>query len=596
MNNKIFLTVFIFFIISNNNLSAQNLLSDDNFEGYFCSTNCRDDNSFSGSWYAWKSQYANVAKYKIISDNNTNIFSLKKWRSCKFDDNDCPCCAQHSPDIRYDGNMFFDGINISDTHGVFARIGGYELIQQKFLDIWGHLESGSYYKIKFRVYVPSGYSDYNALKFMLAKNEVKYKSPGMVTKNSVPGIPNGDVCSYQCPSLWEYPNGYKQYKNNQIVVLKKYNFSQLEHDQWIEKSFIFEMPDQSTLNPLNWFVIDVHNENCSDNMCSGILYIDDIELTEHPYCNWEEEPCSPTDGPIHTSFPFQVTNYSNVMVTGLDNVRSATNIKIRTIQGQVIEELDDRYCINGINTIVWDGLNLAPALYIWQMTLENDCGEQNYWRGFTYYNDDLPIIDFDQTCNNSIQTPIPCCESEPDIYIEDETIEGPGELSFHAIHNIEVENTTVEANTEKLVMKAGNKITLKPGTHIKEGAHAHFYIEPCTTTNTHEALLPENPYTIPMAEVHDKKLDNETKNTDENVTIYPNPYSSELHVTISSDYGKQIIYEIFDLNGVLVLKKTFNCRFSHCSETISTAHLTPGIYILKLTGSTKTKSFKIVKQ
>ncbi|MGC9332148.1 MAG: T9SS type A sorting domain-containing protein [Bacteroidales bacterium] len=229
------------------------------------------------------------------------------------------------------------------------------------------------------------------------------------------------------------------------------------------------------------------------------------------------------------------------------------------------------------------------------MKLENDCGTQSYEKYFTYINNYyFPNYPFDGDCNNSIQTPIPCCESEPDIYIEDETIEGPGELSFHAIHNIEVENTTVEANTEKLVMKAGNKITLKPGTHIKEGAHAHFYIEPCTTTNTHEALLPETPYTISMVEVHDKKLENE--NTDKNVTIYPNPCSSELHVTISSDYGKQINIEIIDLNGVLVLQKTVNCRFAHCSETISTAHLSPGMYIVKLTGNDQTNSFKIVKQ
>ncbi|MGC9332147.1 MAG: hypothetical protein ACP5DZ_09780, partial [Bacteroidales bacterium] len=256
------------------------------------------------------------------------IFSLKMWRECRIDENECPCCAQHSPNTRYDGNMFLDGINISDTHGVFARIGAYELIQQKFLGVWGSLESGAYYKIKFRVYVPSGYSDYNCLKFMLAKNEVKYKSPGMVTKDDIPGIPNGDVCSHKSPTLWEYPDGYKQYKNNQIVVLKEYDFSQFEHDQWIEKSFIFEMPDQSITNPLNWFVIDVHNKNCSDNMCHGIVYIDDIELTKHPYCNWEEEPCSPTDGPIHTNDPHQIANYSTVLITGLDNVYSATIIGI----------------------------------------------------------------------------------------------------------------------------------------------------------------------------------------------------------------------------------------------------------------------------
>ncbi|MGC9332218.1 MAG: T9SS type A sorting domain-containing protein [Bacteroidales bacterium] len=424
------------------------------------------------------------------------------------------------------------------------------------------------------------------LKIFISKKKIKYKNEFV----PYPFNPDNYCCN----------DNYRQYKNQigqEIENIKTINLLNYPTEEWITETFLFEVPDDG----FNWIVFDLNNdETCDvedDPHCCALteyLWLDKLELTEHPYCNTEEEPCSPTDGPINASYPEQIENHSNVRVTGLDNVKSATNIKIRTIQGQVIEELDDRYCINGIDTIVWDGLNLAPALYVWQMTLENDCGEQSYWRGFIYHNDELPSQNLTQICNNSIQTPIPCCESEPDIYIEDETIEGPGELSFHAIHNIEVENTTVEANTEKLVMKAGNKITLKPGTHIKEGAHAHFYIEPCTTTNTHEALLPETPYTIPMAEMHDKKIEKENK--DAKASIYPNPCSSVLHVNISSDYGKQITCEIFDLNGVSVLQKTFNCRFSHCSETISTAHLTPGMYIVKLTGNDKIKSFKIVKQ
>ncbi|MGC9332146.1 MAG: hypothetical protein ACP5DZ_09775, partial [Bacteroidales bacterium] len=73
MKSKSSIAVLLIFITINNPLLSQNLLSNGNFEGYFCTTNCRDENSFSGTWYAWHSQYANVAKYKIINDNNTNI-------------------------------------------------------------------------------------------------------------------------------------------------------------------------------------------------------------------------------------------------------------------------------------------------------------------------------------------------------------------------------------------------------------------------------------------------------------------------------------------------------------------------------------------
>ncbi|MFW6020327.1 MAG: T9SS type A sorting domain-containing protein [Bacteroidales bacterium] len=324
----------------------------------------------------------------------------------------------------------------------------------------------------------------------------------------------------------------------------------------------------------------------------GYLYIDDIELKKQPegqeQCS--SDPCSPTDGPIHTSYPEQVDNHSNVMVTGLDNVKSATNIKIKDAAEKIIAELDDRYCINGIDTIVWDGLNLAHGVYIWQMTLENDCGEQNYWKGFQYANDNLPIKYFDKACNNSIQTPIPCCESELDIYIEDETIEGPGELSFHAINTIEVDNTSIETNTENLTMKAGNKITLKPGTHIKEGAHAHLYIEPCTITTTHEALPPAATYPQPMANVPDEKCIEDSPEA--NTTVYPNPFSSAIYIDAHLKNKETIHCQILNMNGTVVFQKTIRTN----KNRIKTSSFAPGVYVLKLISNNTSETYKIVKQ
>ena len=285
------------------------------------------------------------------------------------------------------------------------------------------------------------------------------------------------------------------------------------------------------------------------------------------------------------------------MVTGLDNVKSATNIKIEDVTGRLIAELDDRYCINGIDTIVWDGLNLSPALYVWQMTLKNDCGEQSYWRGFLYGNDGLPIKNYNQHCNNSIQTPIPCCESEPDIYIHDETIEGAGELSFHATHNIEVENTTVEANTDQLIMIAGNEIVLNHGTVIEEGANAVLYIEACANTNTHRATEPGLIYPTPLAEVNDSENNFKEKIQSQSSTIiYPNPFTSELHISFSSTESEKVRCRIFDLNGSIVLKRTFYINGDNFTKTISTSGYKPGMYILKIIADKNVESFKIVKQ
>lgn len=481
----------------------------------------------------------------------------------------------HSPD-------WFSYYNNQTSHSGdgYVRFSDYELIQQK-LD--NALIIGNSYKMSFFFYNEEMESSDSpsTLKVFCSKQKMKYKNEFVFS------IFNPD--DYLCN-----PN-YMSYRSNDYSVVKEVNLQNYPSREWIEVSFLFEVESDN----YDWIAFDLNNNVDWEGVYTSChitqyLRLDDIELTEHPYCNWEEEPCSPTDGPIDASFPFQVTNHSSIMVTGLDNVYSATDIKIYNLQSQFIHGLGDRYCINGIDTIVWNDPNIAPGYYVWRMNLENDCGSYTYWRGFIYYDNSFSSANIFPICNNSIQTPIPCCESEPDIYIENETIEGPGELSFHAINKIEVDNTTVEANTENLEMKAGNEIRLKPGTHIHQGAYAHFYIEPCATTNTHEALLPESTYSIPFAEVQNEKTENEL--VVDKFSIYPNPFSSKLHLSISYDYGSQIICEIYDLNGVLVFNETFNCRFSHCLETISTAHLKSGMYIVKLTGSDDIKSFKIIKQ
>jgi len=531
--------MFVLLIFTLSKVRSQNLLQDGSFDNYNLETVCPHTDALESEG-SWESQYSNRARYR-----KPGIISPLMWFDCGS--NPCPCGGFHSPDIMNSQTFYyFESRIMNGANGNFVRMGSYELIQQKLNE---NLESDSYYKVRFRIFIFSeDYHQESKLKFMLSKNKIKYKAQGQELKDDFSHVKISDLC-HANQEWFEFTDDYKKYSNNQIEVLNEYDLAILPANQWVEQSFIFKMPNQSIVNPLNWFTIDV-SENC-DYMCSDVVYIDDIELTKHPYCNWEEDPCSPTDGPIEANYPKQVDNYSNVMVTGLDNVKSATNIRIKTWpSNQLVAELGDYSCLNGIDTIVWDGKINATALYTWQMTLENDCGTSIYSKGFGYDNHGLPTLNYNIICNNSIQTPIPCCESEPDIYIENETIEGAGEISFHAIHNIEVENTTVEANTENLEMKAGNKITLKPGTHIHEGAYAHFYIEPCATTNTHEALLPETTYSIPNVEVYDEKLEQETHRDDanENASIYPNPFSSELHISISTDYGKHITCEIFDLN------------------------------------------------
>lgn len=95
------------------------------------------------------------------------------------------------------------------------------------------------------------------------------------------------------------------------------------------------------------------------------------------------------------------------------------------------------------------------------------------------------------------------------------------------------------------------------------------------------------PYSFPISDIKKVMFDHitsvETLETSD-IRIYPNPVTNYLR--ISSEHNTDIPYQIYALDGRLVLAGT-----AHSEESISVNTLSKGLYLLKVDG----KIFKISK-
>jgi hypothetical protein len=79
------------------------------------------------------------------------------------------------------------------------------------------------------------------------------------------------------------------------------------------------------------------------------------------------------------------------------------------------------------------------------------------------------------------------------------------------------------------------------------------------------------------------------------IMTYPNPVASELRVTIPASWqNKEVVYEVYALNGKLVSKKQTSS--SSQTETINTSNLQSGLYFVKAVCGNESAQQKIVKQ
>ena len=80
------------------------------------------------------------------------------------------------------------------------------------------------------------------------------------------------------------------------------------------------------------------------------------------------------------------------------------------------------------------------------------------------------------------------------------------------------------------------------------------------------------------------------------ISMYPNPASDKLHVTMTDAPSGQILAEIISLTGQIVHKDIQNVQAGILDTEIDLSELNPGVYILKLSSKLFTKHLRFSKQ
>jgi len=135
-------------------------------------------------------------------------------------------------------------------------------------------------------------------------------------------------------------------------------------------------------------------------------------------------------------------------------------------------------------------------------------------------------------------------------------------------------NLTVNPGAS-LTFRAGKRIVIGHGTHIKSGSHFRAYIDTvCSTTDAFNSARAE--------QVKIKNKGN-TK-AYQQISLYPNPTSDLLYV----ETPYELNYEIYDVLGNKIASGTANTG----KNEINVSEFPVGMYIIK---TNKGKIFKFVK-
>ncbi|MBD1397189.1 T9SS type A sorting domain-containing protein [Pontibacter sp. JH31] len=87
-----------------------------------------------------------------------------------------------------------------------------------------------------------------------------------------------------------------------------------------------------------------------------------------------------------------------------------------------------------------------------------------------------------------------------------------------------------------------------------------------------------------------KSLANETS-----ISVYPNPVSDQLNVTISVPITQDVEISLYDINGRKVIRKSHELKTGINNLKIPIQHLQSGLYILKITSIDSESAIRILK-
>ena len=485
----------------------------------------------------------------------------------------------------------------------------YEIAEQKLTGN-NKLEEDYHYLVKLYIYIhntdvdgsPHPNPTNSVLNIYLAKNKIKYKKQAGKHK-------------------WWCSDKYKEFNRSgtqTIKLLQSFDLANYSMLEWHEISFIFTAPKPN----FNWFGIEVSNKEywTGDNCRISYTLIDAVSLEKTDFCNLD--PCDRTDGPIAASGPHRVGPDPNDLhapfcVNKLDNVSEAKDIYILW-NGAEVSHLPNVYSVNGIyNPIYWNGKTggggqtAGQVWYTWSMRLFNACGEYDYAVNFFKDGDVSTVIDVppvNPPYNNSVVTPLPCCEAQPDIYVQNVIIYGSGLAEYVAMNNIYTAgNVIVQYDADNVIFQAGNEIHLTPGFHAQAGSHFHAYIAPCTPNahykneiqNNDSLILTELSLNIPDSlieysiPVKDSAVLVNYKPATYSPVIFPKINHGSFNISVDGLYNELLVLEIFNSSGISVYRKQI--VFSE-AITMDITGLSQGLYIIKLNSSKVAYTDKIIYQ
>jgi hypothetical protein len=141
----------------------------------------------------------------------------------------------------------------------------------------------------------------------------------------------------------------------------------------------------------------------------------------------------------------------------------------------------------------------------------------------------------------------------------------------------------------QIEMKAGESVSFEPGTHIKNGAILHAYIEQtvtCTSTGKMMEITQEGE----ESEQEENTLNNkQMENVYPILNVYPNPNTGVF--TIENPTEENQSFEIYTISGTCVYSGVM-----HEKLKVVTLNLKEGLYILKLKNQNNPLSTKIIIQ
>ena len=129
-----------------------------------------------------------------------------------------------------------------------------------------------------------------------------------------------------------------------------------------------------------------------------------------------------------------------------------------------------------------------------------------------------------------------------------------------------------------VLMEAAEDIKFKPGSHVKHGAKLHARIVPKKNMQCREFLLKDEVGRI-------------NENVPNIISVYPNPSSNSIRVTIPDEKYKTL--EIFDQTGNVYM--TMNLNRYEDSVEIDISELRNGVYYLNIISNAEIQNAKFVK-